>query len=455
MSIISLIEKFPTANPAQKGYFLYKNAPDCFLKKIADDNFKKTVQFVYDYSAFYRREFDKKHINPKKVLKPADLGDFFTTAEDIRQNPEEFICQKPDTAFETTGTTSKKPKRVYFSRNEVREAGWSGAVGLWALGVRPEDKVACAFDYSFWVSGPVLQASCEALGCFHVEAGRIPPEEFYDRVKDYGITVIVGDPSWLLGLSEVAKAKGSWPIKLMIGGGENMMESTRKYIEDVWKADMILSYGQTEAFGAIGMESLAKDGYHLNEFHNLFEIVGADSQGYGELVYTTLNRRVMPLLRYRSGDITRFLSNRNDPPKSVADPSCRFAAGGSGLRGQRIEKLKGRVDEWTATAMGNIAPWMFEPIFKGIDELGEDWQVTVDKDGNKDLIELHVEMKNGQADIGSVKNRILSNMKRDLYENYKIAETGGSFMRLDLKIHPQGTLRTGRKLKRIVDNRKF
>ena len=123
----------------------------------------------------------------------------------------------------------------------------------------------------------------------------------------------------------------------MIGGGENMTEETRRYIERVWKTDFILSYGQTEAFGAIGMESLAKDGYHLNEFHNLFEIVDTDKEGTGELVYTTLNRRVMPFLRYKSGDLTRFIKG---PSKS-------------GLPGRRITKLKGRVNEWTATGFGN------------------------------------------------------------------------------------------------------
>jgi phenylacetate-CoA ligase len=207
----------------------------------------------------------------------------------------------------------------------------------------------------------------------------------------------------------------------------------------VWKCDFILSYGQTEAFGSIGIESLAKDGYHLNEFHNIFEIIDQDAQNYGELVYTTLNRRVMPLVRYRSGDVTRFI----------------YTPSKSGLRGQRIEKLKGRLDEWTATAMGNLAPWMFEPIFKGIDEIGEDWQVSVDKDGNKDLIQLHVEMKSGHIQTEIVKNKILENMKRDLGEAYRTAEIGGTFMKMELKFHPTGTLRVGRKLKRLVDNRKF
>ena len=372
MSLISLIEKIPFGNPAARGFWLYSKVPQSFLKKIEQENFRKTVLFVYEHSKFYRRKFNQHQINLKEVSGPEDLGDFFTTAEDLREHVDEFVCQRPDTAYETTGTTSKKPKRVYFSRNEVKEAGWAGAVGLWGVGVRPTDRVASAFDSSFWVSGPVLQASCETLGCFHVEAGRIPPSEFYERLKDYGITVIVGDPSWLLGLSEVAEKRGPWPIRLILGGGENMTEGMRRYIESVWKADCLLSYGQTEAFGAIGMESRDKAGYHLNEFHNFFEIIEPDNGGYGELVYTNLNRRVMPLIRYRSGDVTKFL-DRNSP---------------SGLPGRRIAKLRGRVNEWTATAMGNLAPWMFEPILNSVKGLSPDWQIAIDKDSHKDLIEL-------------------------------------------------------------------
>lgn len=436
MSIISLINKIPFGNSAEKGFFLYTKLSPRIFQKIEEDNFKKTVRFAAQHSDFYRRKFKEWKIDPSRVKSAADLGDFFTTAEDIRENPEEFICMPPDTAYETTGTTTRKPKRVYFSRNEVEEAGWAGAVGLWGIGVRPLDRVVSSFDYSFWVSGPVLSASCKVLGCFHVEAGRISPVEFYERLFDYRVNVIVGDPSWLLTVTEIAEKRGAWPIKLMIGGGENMMEQTRRYIESVWKADFILSYGQTEAFGAIGMESRAKDGYHLNEFHNLFEIVDWDKDGYGELVYTTLNRRVMPLVRYKSGDITRFMEGESR----------------SGLPGRRIEKLKGRVNEWTATGFGNLAPWMFEPVVGSVPGLGEDWQIVVDKEGNKDLVELHVESVDGKNDH-EIKEKIFSCLQSQLPDCWNLYRM--NLCKLDVKISQKGTLRTGRKLPRLVDRRQF
>ena len=437
MSMISLIDKFPFGQPAERGYFLYTRIPANVLRKMEVDNFRKTITYVYQNSKFYKREFDKRSIRPENVKTPGDLGDFFTTPEDIREHVTDFICRPPDTAFESTGTTSKRSKRVYFSRSEIKEAGWSGAVGLWALGVRPEDRVASAFDYSFWVSGPVLQASCEVLGCFHVEAGRINPEEFYDRLYDYGITVIVGDPSWIVGLAEVAQKRGAWPVKLILGGGENLTEDARRFVEGVWKTDFILSYGQTEAFGAIGIESRAKEGYHLNEFHNYFEIINPNPEGIGELVYTTLNRRVMPLVRYRSGDLTRFIQTPSE----------------SGLPGRRIEKLKGRVDEWTPTAMGNLAPWIFEPIFSSIPGIGPDWQIEITKDRNKDRILFHVESQNGSTDMSRLREEIFSRFQKDLKDAWRCYEAGLFY--LDLEVHPKGTLRTGRKLLRLVDRRKF
>ena len=400
------------------------------------DNFKGTVRYAAQNSPFYKKQFKKHKIDVSRVESPADLGDFFTTAEDIRQNPEEFLCSKPDTAYETTGTTSKRPKRVYFSRTEVEEAGWAGAVGLWGLGIRPSDRLVSAFDYSFWVSGPVLQASCKVLGCFHIEAGRMSPGDFYDRVADYKVSVIVGDPSWLLRLSEIAEKKGPWPLKLMLGGGENMTEETRHYIEGVWKTDFILGYGQTEAFGAIGMESRAKDGYHLNEFHNYFEIIHRDEQGFGELVYTTLNRRVMPLVRYRSGDITRFIDTQSK----------------SGLPGRRIQKLKGRVDEWIPTAAGNFAPWIFEPVFGKIEGITADWQIIIDKEGNKDKIEFRMEASSGEEN-GMIPERFLAALKNEQPDIWKLYEM--NLFKIGTSVLPKGTLRESRKLRRIVDNRKF
>ena len=172
----------------------------------------------------------------------------------------------------------------------------------------------------------------------------------------------------------------------------------------------------------------------------------ADKDGYGELVYTTLNRRVMPLIRYRSGDITRFLKS-HPPPK---DGSAKFCGGG--MPGRRIEKLKGRLNEWTPTGFGNLAPWMFEPVIESVPGLGSDWQIVVSKEGHKDLIAMHVESVNGRAD-SEIKESLLSSIKSrlpDLWNQFQM-----DICKLDVKVFQKGSLRIGRKLSRLVDLRKF
>lgn len=431
MNLVSLIQRLPLGgHPVERLYRLYRTMPAPVFRHMQSESFKGTVRYAAEKSPFYRREFQKRGIDPSRILEPRDFGDFYTTAEDIRRNPDDFLCAPAETAYESTGTTSKKTKRVYFSRDEVREAGLAGAVGLWGLGVRPQDRVSSAFDYSFWVSGPVLVASCEHLGCFHVEAGRLAPDEFYERLADYRLSVLVGDPSWLLAFSEVAAKRGVWKgVKLLIGGGENFTEAARRHVEDIWKADFILSYGQTEAFGALAMEPLDKRGLLLNDFHNRFEIVERDPDGWGELVYTTVNRRVMPLIRYRSGDLTRFEPGQDQ---------------------RRISKLRGRVDEWVPTAMGNITPWMMEPVFQEAGFCG-DWQVAVEKDASnvKDVIKLLAEAPSS----GPGAENLLAAFRQQFAEAWKLSQ--GGLFEVRAEALPPGTLKTGRKLKRIDDRRKF
>ena len=207
-----------------------------------------------------------------------------------RKNADAFIVRRPDTAFETTGTTSPVPKRVFFSRREIADMGRLSAIWLHLLGLRPHDRVVSAFDCSFWVSPYVLRAGLDLLGCFHVEAGKIDAAEFYERARAYRPTVIFGEPSWVVRLSEIAKDRGPWPVKFLFAGGENISESARSEVEDTWGSPLYLNYGQTESFGALGAECRFKNGYHRNDLYFFFEVVDVDADGYGEVVYTTLSR---------------------------------------------------------------------------------------------------------------------------------------------------------------------
>src|SRR3989454_6950487 len=200
-------------------------SPPWAIEAMQRARFRRTLRLAAERSSFYREQFRKRGIDVRRIEHPSQLGDFYTTGEDLCQHSAEaFLTGRADTAFETTGTTSAIPKRVFFSQHELNEMGRASAIGLYHLGMRREDRVLSAYDCSFWVSPAVLRMALQYLKCFHVEAGKISPLEFYERARAYQPNVIFGEPSWLARLSELAGERGTWPMKLLFGGGGNITE---------------------------------------------------------------------------------------------------------------------------------------------------------------------------------------------------------------------------------------
>src|SRR3989440_5372821 len=128
-------------------------SPQWAIEAMQRARFRRTLRLAAEASSFYRDEFRRRGIDVRRVEHPSELGDFYTTGEDLRAHgAEAFLTGHADTAFETTGTTSSVPKRVFFSRREIEEMGRLTAIGLYHLGLRREDRILSAFDCSFWVS---------------------------------------------------------------------------------------------------------------------------------------------------------------------------------------------------------------------------------------------------------------------------------------------------------------
>ncbi|HJQ34334.1 MAG TPA: AMP-binding protein [Pyrinomonadaceae bacterium] len=435
--LIEYAERASLHLPPEQAKRMLGMMPDALLKRMQAARFRKTVRLVARESPFYREEFKRRGIDARGVRRPADLGDFYTTGEDLRRcGPEAFLTGRPDTAFETTGTTSPVPKRVFFSHGELREVGRAGAIGLRQLGLRREDRVLSAFDCSFWVSPATTREALNYIGCFHAEAGKIEPAEFYERALHYRPNVLFGEPSWLVRLSELARERRTWPVKFLFSGGENMTEQARTRVESVWQAPLYMSYGQTEAFGALGVECAEQDGYHRNDLNYFFEVRGADGEGYGELVYTTLNREVMPLLRYRSTDVTRM----------VEEP-CPC-----GLFVRRLGKVRARCDEMVVCGMGNVGPWVFAELLRDVTAAGAEWQAVVTSDGRRDHVELRVETDDPSAQR-PLETSVLANLRErfpDFWKNYEMR-----LYELRISARPPRSLRTERKLRRVIDERRM
>jgi phenylacetate-CoA ligase len=406
--------------------------PPAALPALQASRFRRTLRLAAERSPFYRDAFRRRGIDVARIRHPSELGDFYTTGEDLRTHgPAGFLAGRADTAFETTGTTSPVPKRVYFSNRELDGMGTASAAALHLLGVRRDDRVLSAFDCSFWVSPAVTRSALQYLDCFHVEAGKIDPLECYLHAVHYSPTIIFGEPSWLVRFSQVAAARGTWPVKLLVCGGENMTEAAREQIQAAWSAPVVLNYGQTEAFGSLGLECRERAGYHRNDLHFLFEIDAPDPEGWGELIYTTLTRDVMPLIRYRAGDVTR-----------LEDRPCAC-----GLFAKRLAKIRARADEMVVCGMGNVGPWVFDELLRGILAVGAEWQAVVTSDGQLDVMTLHAETEDAAGLDRQVRDHLRERFP-DFWKNLKM-----ELYSLHVIPAGPGTLRQMRKLQRVVDRR--
>jgi len=404
------------------------------IRRLQRDAFGEVVRYAATRQRFFARKLKDSGIDPSRVRRPEDLGNIFTTPEDLLSLPaEEFLCRAPEAVFETTGT-SGAPKRVYFGYDELHRSARHEAAALYKNGVRPGDRLVCTFDAGYWISGWVTFLACRLLGVFCSAIGKPQPRELYSRMPLYRYNVIAADPTWLVSFSEIAKKEGTYPLKLIMAAGDRMTDVYRRYVQDVWKAPVILGYGSTEAGGGVGMECKRQEGYHLDEYDFLFEIVDRDQQGYGELAMTTLSRRTQPLIRYRMRDVTRFASRPCD---------C-------GVTLSRIEPVRGRRDEMVVMGAGNMHPEIFERILHDVGGISPHWQVAVRQEGLRDVLEFRLEITNGAGP-----ERVEQTVRRNLEARYPEVWANHlcGMYELAFCYRPLGTFGGERKARRLVDER--
>jgi len=397
---------------------------------------KTSLRLASTRAKFYREKFSSDHIDAGQMQSPADLGNFFTTADDLLNVPaEDFLCAAPQLAFETAGTSGRN-KRLFYNYEEFENAARRASVAFYLCGVRQEDRILNAYDFSFWFPGYFMTRALPYTGAFSVTVGKIEPIEVYRRMEAYRFTVILGEPTWMVQLTELAEAQGrAYPLKLIIGSGEMLTERARGWIENTWQATFLMAYASVDAGTAIGVECEVRQGYHVNDAELWVEIINADEEGYGEVVFTTLSRTTMPLIRYRTKDIARLI---NEP--------CTC-----GRPGRRLSKIIGRADEMVVFGGGNIHPSFFEVIFKEIPEISEDWQVAVRHREIKEVLEFRVEPKEESQPTDAIAVKVKSAIEArypDMWRNY----VKGMFD-LDFTYVTKNTLRQTRKLRRLVDER--
>lgn len=420
-----------------KGFVAYLRAlppaiPD-FFRQAA---FKRTLRLAGSRSAFYKEKLARHGIRMENVKRPEDLGSFYTEPEELRNAPEDFLCDRAEVAIESSGTTGHVT-RVFLSDRELDYSARQGIVLKAAYGISPEDRIISTFDYGFCLDGQIVQRTLPHWKVFAMCVGRADPVDIYRRLAAYRFNIVMSGTPWLSRFTEVAEAEGRpYPLKLLWGGGGGgITNRTRAKIEAFWEAPLCMTYGSAEAGTLLGFECLRRDGYHMNEFDFYVEILNPDSEGYGEVVITTVHRTVMPLIRYRTRDVARIIQD---------ECPC-------GLPLRRLSPLRGRLDEIVASVWGNVHPDFFASILDPLPELSDDWQVALQERNGKQTFEFRLELENGAASGEKIKQGVLEAIQRQHALAWQAYVQG--LADVEFVFHPKGALRKGRKLLRLVDER--
>lgn len=354
--------------------------------------------------------------------------------------------------FLRSGGSTASPKLSVFSYEDYEDDMWRAARGAYAVGLRRGDRVANLF-YSGGLYGSFLSVNraLEIVGCNNFPfTSSVPPEQLPEFLRIYGIDTLMGLPSWLLRVFDAIKADPSGiRIRKVFYTGEHLYPSEQEYLKETFGVEVIASigYGTVDA-GPIGFQCPYSHGgvHHVHMDHQFVEIVDrrtkerAGSGGIGEVLITNLNRRLMPLIRYKIGDLGRWVEG--DCPCGRSMP--RF-------------ELLGRSDDVLIVGGHNIPYAEFQLAASGIPGLSSMVQLETGVEDHRDRLTVRAELVGAKEDADTaalaqvLKDGILAKVPvlRDAYQK-------GVLANLDFEVLPAGALprleRTG-KVRRIIDTR--
>jgi phenylacetate-CoA ligase len=407
---------------------------------------RHAIGYAYDNVPFYKKKFDAIGLKPShvKTLKDVALVPL-TCKDDLRDNyPYGMFAvpmEKVVRLHASSGTTGK-PIVVGYTKGDLEN--WSECIArlVCMAGGGSGDIAQISFGYGLFTGGFGLHYGLEKVGATVVPVSSGNSEMQLMLMKDFGSTLFVSTPSYILYLSEYAQENGvdMSGVKLRTGmfGGEGHTEEMRREIERRWGIHATENYGLTEVMGpGVSGDCLEFSGLHINEDHFYPEIIDSDTgeplpEGeQGELVLTTLTKEAIPMLRYRTKDITYL------------DPSpCKC-----GRTSARMHKVLGRTDDMLIIRGVNVFPSQIESVLMGIPHIGPHYQIVVTKKGFMDAIEVQVEL----ADASLLEEyRGLERLERAVHDKIKSVLRVESAVKL---VEPHTLARFTGKAKRVVDLR--
>lgn len=361
------------------------------IEKLQLERLQKTVRHCMN-SPFYKQRFAENHLSPEDIRSLDDLQKIpFTTKQDLRDTYPFGLASVPlkkTVRLHSSSGTTGNPTVILHTQKDLDE--WANAVArcLYMVGLRPGDIFQNSSGYGMFTGGLGFQYGAERLGMLTVPAAAGNTKRQLKFISDFGTTALHAIPSYAARMYEVMQEMGIDPrrdtkLRTLIIGAEPHSEEQRRRIEDMLGVKAYNSFGMSEMCGpGVAFECQEQNGLHIWEDYYIVEIIDPDTlepvpEGeVGELVLTTINREAMPLLRYRTRDLTRILPG---------ECPC-------GRHHKRLDRMKGRSDDMIILKGVNIFPIQIETILLQFKELGSDYLITLETAESNDEMTVEVEL---------------------------------------------------------------
>ena len=418
------------------------------LRKIQSIRLKKIVDYVYHNTPFYRKKMQEMGITPDDINSIDDIVKLpFTTKHDLRDNYPFGLCAVPMSQIvrihASSGTTGK-PTVVGYTRKDL--ASWAECISraFTAYGAGRSDIFQVSYGYGLFTGGLGAHAGAENIGASVIPMSSGNTEKQITLMHDFGSTVLCCTPSYALYLADAIKDSGlpreEFQLKVGAFGAEPWTENMRKELESKLNIKAYDIYGLTEICGpGVGGECECQNGTHLWEDHFFPEIVDpvtlepVEPGQHGELVFTTLTKEGMPMIRYRTRDLTHLIYDKCECGRTAV----------------RMGRILGRSDDMLIIRGVNVFPSQVESVILEMPEFEPHYLIVVDRVNNTDTFQIQVEVR--QEFYSDEMNKMIALKK-------KIANRMQSVIGLqpDIRIvEPRSIERSMGKAKHVIDNRKL
>lgn len=362
-----------------------------FFEQNTLKELKNEVKRAYDNVPFYKKQLDSVGLKPEDINSLEDFQKIpFTVKTDLRDNyPYDLFAVPLRDIVRIHGSsgTTGKPIIVGYTKNDI--AMWTECISrlVGMAGGSADDVAQICFGYGLFTGAFGLHQGLENVGATVIPMSTGNTEKQLMMMKDLGTTLLVSTPSYAMYMSEVMREKGYTPddFKLKIGmfGGEGHTEEMRRELEERLGIKVTENYGLSEVMGpGVCGECLEQDGMHINEDFFLIEIIDPDTGKVlpdgevGEVVITTLAKEGIPMLRYRTRDISYIIADK-----------CKC-----GRTTKRLAKIQGRSDDMLIIKGVNVFPSQVESVLVGMEHISPHYLLVVTKQGYTDALEIRVEL---------------------------------------------------------------